>query len=341
MAFSEVSTPSNQEAVCSAISTFAQANGWTEEHFVTAGSSVNGRGVLTLSRGSTVVTFRWSGTDADNIAMYHALAYPGGMSSTQKEQPWAFATDSGNGTTSATSLSSQRRVSGIANGPYVRLTMFSGASDGYVWCVLEYSSGKFRHFGFWDGLEEKIGNWTGGGGVAGHVWATGSGVASNPQNANHSVLLDGSATGTETERATLHCAGLEGQGGSEVFGVSMNSTSDPGTNDRAGNLRHGVHGGVRRGFFDSAFLQFVPEPLSGVIELTPAMLFFKERGAANYQALGFLPGVRTAQIRNLAAGEELTAGSDTWKFFPVTSKSDIGGTNEESDNMGLAYKKVV
>lgn len=342
MAFTEASSPSNSEAVMTSLNTFATANGWTQEHFVTAGASVLGRGVLTLSRGDTVVTFRWSGTDTpESIAMYHALAYPGGLTATEQEQPWNFATDSGNGTSSASALSTGRRVSRIGSGPYVRLTMFSGATAGYVLCVLEYATGKYRHFGFGDVLENKIGNWTGGGWVGGHVWSTAGTGESNPVSTTHTVLIDGLGNSTASERGTVHIRGLEGQTTAQRFGVGQNSTGDVSGTDGAGNLRNGILGGIRATMFDRSFLQFIPDPLSGVIELTPALLFYKQRGQRRYQALGFLPGVRMVQLRSFDVGSEVTVGSDTWKFFPVTAKSNIGGNNEESENMGLAYLKVV
>jgi len=323
----------------SAIRTFATANGWTENHWVTAAGSVNGRGVFTITRGVTTVTFRWDGTDADNIVIHHALAYPGGLTADQKEKPFDFATDSGNGTTSILALVSERRVANIGSGPYVKLTLMSDTSPHYVYCVLEYQSGKFRHFGFGDGLEEQIGNWTGGGFVAGQVWS-GSGP-STPQLAAHTVLFDGAGSGTQSERATINVEGLGGQIAAEKFGVSTTGTSDPTGTDVSGNNYHGISGGIRATMFCRNFQQFVPDPLSGVIELTPALLMFKRRSSNQYQALGFLPGVRMCQLRNFNAAEEVVVGGTTWKFFPVTAKSNVGGSNEESENMGLAYKKVV
>lgn len=342
MAFSEISSPSNPEAVATSISTFAQANGWTQEFFVSAGSSVLGRGVLTLSRGETVVTFRWNGTDTpQSIAMYHALEYPAGLTAQEAEEPWNFATDSGSSNTSSASLSSGRRVSRIGAGPFVRLQLFSGASAGYVLCVLEYEAGRFRHFGFGDVLENKIGNWQGGGWVGGHVWSTQSSNVSSPTGVQHSVLVDGICNTGEEIRATVHARGLAGMTAAQRFGVTENSSGDPSDTDEAGNLRVGIHGGIRATTFDNAFQQFVPNPLSGVIQLTPALLFASQRGTQNFQALGFVPGVRMAQIRNFVPGQEVVVGSDTWKFYPVVSKADVGAGNEESNNMGLAYLKVV
>jgi len=341
MAFSEASTPSDPEAVVSAVSAFAQANGWTEEHFVAAGASVLGQGVLSLSRGDTVVTFRWAGIDSpQSIAMHHALAYPVGLTAQQKEEPWDFPTDSGSGTDSANLASSGRRISRVGAGPFVRLTMMSGATNGYVLCVLEYAVGKFRHFGFGDVLENKIGDWVGGGWVAGHTWSTSGSNESDPSRVSHNLLIDGRANG-EGDASTVHARGLAGQLAADRFGVAVNATNDPVSTDGAGNSRTQIAGGLRSTFFDAAFQQFVPDLLTGVIQLTPALLFSKQRGADNFQALGFLPGVRMAQIANFSAGQEVTVGSDTWKFFPVTAKQNVGGSNEESRNMGLAYLKVV
>ncbi len=340
MSFSEVSSPSNPEAVMTSLSTFAQANGWVEEHLIAAGSSILGEGVLTLSRGETVVTFRWDGSDTPQaIAMHHALAYPGAPTAQEQEEPWNFATDSGNGV-SGSSLGSERRISRIGTGPFVRLTMFSGASDGYILCVLEYSIGKYRHFGFSDVLENKIGNWQGGGWVGGHIWPTGA-AASNPNTSSGGVLIDGLNSTTERDRSTVHVRGLAGMNANQRFGYATNSSSDVASTDGAGELVVNINGGLRATYFDRSFQQFVPDPVAGVIQLTPAMLIAKQRGALNHQALGILPGVRMAQIRSFDPGAEVVVGADTWKFFPVVSKANVGGSNEESENMGLAYLKVV
>ena len=344
MAYQLITAPSNQEAVMTSLRDFATSNGWTLNNFTAANVGVT-RGVMTLSRGDVFVSFRWEGTESEStksITMFHALGYDGGNA----QSPWLFPDDSGNGDQDDT-LSTERRIARIGSGPFIALHLFasdtdevSGNSAPHVYGVLEYAPGKYRHFSF--GNLDKFGDgWTGGGFVCGHEWDPFQSSESNPIDSRHSVHLDGIASNaSDSERATLHMEGLPGQQPSK-FGVS-GATTSVGT-DEAGNDRSMIYGGFRRSLYTYGFLHFIPSQLTGFLPFAPVPIFYR-RDTLNSNSqvyfLGNMPNIRMVQMRNFNPGDEITIGSVTWKIFPVVSKSNIGGNNEESENMGVAYALV-
>lgn len=344
MAYQLITAPSNQEAVMSALSTFAQANGWTEEHYTAAVVGVS-RGVMTLSRGTVFVSFRWEGTDRNNIAMYHSL----GFTLAQAATPWNHPDDSGDGTTSTSSLTSQRRVDEIGSGPYTSLHMFASATDAlttnsapHIYCVLEISPFVYRHFAF--GIIDKFGDgWTGGEFCAGHLTVSTTSINST----SVSVLLDGrtsrSSTGTDSRsNAALHCEGLPGQDVSSKWGRVSTSTSSTGNTDRAGNPRVFVIGGCRRSLWSDVFNALVPSTLGEYQPLSPMPVFYRRDTSGNnrrHYYLGAMPNARMIQMRNFEPGDRFTVGSVEYMVFPVSQKAVVG-VNGASGNMGIAYVRV-
>lgn len=352
MSYELVNSPSTQNAVMEAIRDFAVAEGWTNDNY-TAGVDGVSRGVMSLHRDDCYVSFRWQGTESDankSIAMYQALGY----SAPNAASPWDQADDSGNGTTSSTNMSSDRRVAGIGPGPFLALHLFgfdddqiSGSTCPTIYCVLEYQAGKYRHFCF--GNLDKFGDWTGGEFVCGHEWSATSSNESDPTSNGHSVLLDGLANDSGTgsisdgETATLHAEGLPGQDVLSKWGQVWGDTSQD--DDRGGNPRINVAGGCRGSMYTKVFGRFVPSSLTGFIPLMPIPAWYRRDTSGSNQRfylLGFMPNVRMVQLRAFNPGEEVQIGDIVWKMFPVVAKTNVGGsTTEESENMGIAYIKEV
>lgn len=344
MAF-ETGIASSQEDLISKLSTFAQANGWTEENFTSSGGP-GVPGEATLSRGDVFVTFRWDGDEGspdspDNIAIYQSLGYSGGA------DPWNHPDDSGNGTADDT-LSSERRISGIGQGPFTSYHFFEddGAGDPYIHCVLEYAPGIYRHFGF--GTIIKFGDWVGGEYAYGTVWNDGS--VSSTLSSQHSILLDGifsTTSGSQNKNgATLHVEGLPGQPANSKWANVGNGSSVGGSGswadvDRAGEDRVKVRGGSRGGSHLAAFGHVVESPLNGAVPLIPLPLWYEDLDPSpeRWYLLGYMRDVAHVQMQQFDPGEELTVGADTWVIFPGIRKSDSG--QEESENMGIAYRKRV
>lgn len=340
MAFTSGSATS-QEDLIGQLHAFAQANGWTEDEL----DNVNN--VSSLSRGGTFVHFAWDGSEAggaDNIAIAQSTAFSGTGRDIDDH-----TNDSGNGVDapfSSSSLSLQRRISGIGNGPFTSHHFYEhDLPFPYIHCVLEFAPGIYRHFGF--GTIDKIGDWTGGEYVYGHVWDEDGSSDDNPIASNHTLMLDGlcgSTTGTdELNPATLHIEGLPNQpspgryghiggGGAAWIGVDGN-----------GDDRVLIVGGMRGGFWCQPFAWVGASPLNGFIPLIPIPLAYQVPSTSSpihYILLGFMSDVRHIQMEDFNPGETVTIGSDTWRIFPGVRKRFLGDNEQETRNMGIAYRQV-
>lgn len=336
MAF-QTGSATSQENLIGILATFAVAQGWTQDEL----DNTNNR--ASLHKGNIYVHFRWSGTEgggANNIAMYQSLGFTPG------NNPDGHPDDSGNGV-NGTVLSSERRVSGIGDGPFTNYWFFQNTSPDYIYVVLEFSPGLFRHFGF--GMIDKVGDWTGGEWVAGHVWLL-NGVADDAPDANqHTLLMDGvhgNTTGTtELEPATIHIEGLPNQfaskwgnvGGGHDQGASWNGV------DGGGNARSPVIGGFRGGFAVRRFGKSAANPLNGFVPLIPCPIVYIDKtpaGDDELYLLGWMPDVRHIQMKHFTPAQIVTIGSDDWYIFPGVRKQFLLNNTQESWNMGIAYKKV-
>ena len=300
------------------LSTFAQANGWTEDEA--------SAGRLALNRSNVYVSFRWNTTTPSTVGIYQALG-------------WLAATDPGNHTDDSGNGEITDVNNTLDNGRHVELGTGSFPSyhffedDTYIHVVVESAAGEFRHFGF--GIIEKIGDWTGGEYAYGMVVVQ-AGQA-DPLKTTEYKSLDGFHTNSAALCGTLHCEGLTGQDGSSKWGVIWASTGAQG-DDRGSNPRVFIQGGYRGGPMAKSLGHFAAGSESGLIPMYPIALFYRQTSAI-YRLLGFMEAVRGVNITNFAAGEEKTIGSDTWIMFPSGVKgtaSDVGATK----NQGIAYKKV-
>lgn len=335
----QTNSATDQTDLMSDLSTFAQANGFTEEYY----NGTNRFLVLSRSADSLYVTFYWDGSD--NIMMWQSLGYAGGYA----ETPWLQADDSGNPGSSKTYPDRGRNVNGIGNGTFTAYHFFA-YTDPYVICVvLEYSPGLYRHFAF--GKLNKVGTWTGGAFVAGHHWCpSASGIFLSNETSNyHSMLLEAQFNPSTysdvlNAGATLHVEGLPGQdvsGKWGQFGYVSDGTYHPGE-DTAGNPRIIINGGMRNGISVNTFGWLLPDLAAGFLPIMPIECFYwrYQGGSDGWHYLGNLANVGHIHLHGIDPAQELTVGSDTWMAFPAVRKSNIGGLNEESENMGLIYKKV-
>lgn len=339
----QTGTATDQTDLMSKLSTFAQANGFTEEYY-------NGTTkFLALSRSTDniYVTFAW---DAINtIAIYQAL----GFSATYQEQPWNQADDSGGGSDTIPSLIDRgRQVSKIGNGAFTAYHFFAHTDPYCIYVVLEFSPGLYRHFGF--GKINKVGTWTGGAFAYGHLWNWGNSFAvyDEPAAQAHTVMMDSLFTHgltyyetyTPNAGGTLHCEGLPGQDASGKWGMSGYygvTTENLGT-DRGSNPKVRIFSGCRASFALSLFGGFLPDLANGFVPIMPMEVFYsRNQSAANgVYYLGNMHNVGHIHLEGIDPGQEITVGSDTWIAFPMVRKSNIGSNNQETENAGIIYKKV-
>lgn len=320
----ETGTATDLADLISKLFTFATANGWTQDQLST------GTGKAAMHRGDIWVSFRWNTSTPLVLGIYQALGYTGG------NDPGTHPDDSGNGAVSGTNgaIINERCVNDIGNGAFPSYHFFE--DDFYLHVVVEISTGIFRHFGF--GTLEKFGDWDGGEYAYGQFQSSGS----TQINRGHTALLDGLVSdggGEPRERdATLHVEGLPGMGGSSKWGVVSSDLSTP-SDDTGSNDRVIIKGGFRGGLIARQFGFFTAGPSSGLIPMYPIGVSYFNPGTNFLYFLGFQPAVRGVSIRDMAAGDEVTIGSDVWVFFPLSQRNPTTG-GQSTQFSGIAYLKV-
>ncbi len=307
------------------LSTFAVANGWTQDHAAA--------GRLFLTKSTCSVAFRWSTTTPTVAAVYQHTAFIAAGT-----DPGNHTLDSGQGAISGTdaTLAADRRV----DLPNTTMQHWFFEGDDYIHVVVEASAGvAYRHFGF--GILDKFGTWTGGAYSYGQRHSNDGGTGTLAVRADSASLMDGLSNGTEVDnfQATLHISGLPSQGTS-VWGLV--SGGIPTTNDRAGNLRHWIVGGFRCGPTTGPLGRFSGTPLQGILPLTPLNLFYRRPSASILNPLGTMPAVAAVNMKNYVGGQEVAVGGDTWVLFPTREKGSGAagtGTGNGTRNQGIAYLK--
>lgn len=322
----ETGTASSIADLFTKLSTFAQANGWTENH------SASDR--LFLSRNNVYVAFRWATSSPAHVGIYQALGFINSAT-----DPGNQTSDSGQGAIGSTDavLDDGRNVR-LVNST-MRYWFFE--DDYYIHAVAEAITGTFRHFGF--GELVKLGTWTGGEYAYGDKVTTVNNALATTDTA--SFLLDGRAgfaaggsrTAIQPYVASLHCESMPGQAAASKWGLVW-SGSTPSAGDRGGNARVFVLGGFRSGMIATSFARFSASATNGLLPMYPIQLFY--RNSTNAYPVGYMKDVRGVNIKNFLGGDEITVGADTWVLFPSLQKGSTAGTYGSTRNQGIAYRKV-
>lgn len=289
---------------------------------------------------------QWSTASPNNLGIYQHFggAYNTGLS------PWAQVGDSGNGAASTTdaTLGTARHVP-VTNTP---IQFWCFEDDNYFHVVVQVTASLYVHFGA--GLLDKFNDWTGGEYVYGFRRDTNFTAGLALPIGNSTYLLDGLLMNTtpglttlaETYAATIHASGLAGQGGSELWCVSMGNQSSANLgNDRQGSPQPRRHwmGGYRGGVHTKDLGLFRASLQRGLCPMYPIVSYYWRRSPDEvYGPMGQMKDVRGANIRDFAAGDEITVGSDVWTVFPagVKSTSDIMSGTGFTGYQGIAYRKV-
>lgn len=315
--------------------------GWTTTHTPASGEWAARKTPGSFDVG---IATQWdtSTVGALGIYQFHGAAYSSGSS------PWAQNDDSGNGAASASNASLLlSRQALIADSP---LQFWCFEDDDYFHVVVQRDADDYVHFGA--GALDKFNDWTGGEYVYGHfqdvLFTTNQAI-----KGNSTMLLDGLAVDTspghndqEIWVATMRVEGLDDQPAGGKYAVCMgNQASGNLGNDRQAVPVARVHvlGGYRAGPFSHPFATFRGTKARGLNPMHPITPFYWNRVTDDLHGpLGQMKDVRGVNIRDFAAGEEVTIGSDTWVMFPSARKalSDTQGGVAFSQYQGIAYKKV-
>jgi len=317
----ETGVASSQEDFLTKLSTFAQANGWTQDELDVPNKE------LAIRRNNVFISFRWDAVaTTGGIAIFQALGF------TMGNTPGNHPNDSGSGLISGTPISSQRRLDRIGNGPFTAYHFFAGSV--FLHVALEYAPGLYRHCSF--GELVKNGTWTGGEYCAGHTWA---GDPDSPANPSHCVLVDWRSQLSNLEGATVHVEGMPGEGGTSKWGVVIDSTTVG--NDRAGIARVTCLGGLRDGFLFNALHFIRSNPGNGFVSMAPLQVYYRRLlSPEQWFKLGTIPGMRGINIHFINPAEAFTIGADTWRCFPYVRKQFLQLNTDESGNWGIAYRQA-
>ena len=227
-------------------------------------------------------------------------------------------------------------------------------SDYYAHAVVEYKTGFFRHFGM--GQLNKIGKWIGGEYYYGGQWNYNISFIDNPAASQHSVLLDGECTNTQTANIMYGklmdgqpFPHLQGRNSPDSYWHAMAANGETGggigedgnRSDRGGLYANGPRGGMNSQLYWLGQIGF-----NGYRPMHPITVFthFSLGAPDDLNPLGTMPDVRSISMEgDLSPGDEFTVGADTWKVFPVVRKRPVKvlDNTEQSLSFGIAYKKVL
>jgi len=345
----ETGAADDLEDLLTKLDTFATTThgGWTQGY--TPNPQVTD-GWFELHKGSLSVSMKYP-TDAEgppvHMSVHHASGYINSSTA-----PGAHTADSGNGYNTGTTghtnanLLTERCVRDIGDGPFPSYTFFADdtSPNDYIHCVVEPTSGMFRHFGFGGLVDAAAGtknfgdNWTGGEYVYGHMMDVATNApATDP---NHQTLLDGlGGTGDRLFAATIRIAsGLPNQSPA-VWGVSCAVASASLLTDTAGNARRQIHGTFRSGLEARGFGGSRGSFSSGVIPMYSIGAYYRDPNNDRAYLLGYMADVRAVDVTNFEPGQEVTIGSDTWVMFPMSIRTTAAVANRSLFS-GIAYRKV-
>jgi hypothetical protein len=331
MAF-QTGTSSSLENLLTQLSTFAQANGWTEDGFTAEGANP---GRMLLSKGGVFVTFIWS--EAEGV-----IGIGGNTSNDDTADPWLSTGDDGQmysqGDTFPQAIDTARCINESA-GPHVAFWFFEQDSNpAYIHVVVEISTNRFRHFGF--GNLEKVGDWAGGEYYYGTFWAQGA-QADLPDSTQHAYLLDDRGSASQAFAATVRAPGLPFAVGAEQWVIVNTLATFPAGLDRAGEDR-GRGMGSSRGGMTRAGNWIELSQLSAFKPLWPMPVFYADSSPVpdTIILLGTHPDARLVNMANIEPGEIITVAGEDWFCFPWSIKKFVPLDNlEQSWNGGTAYRR--
>ncbi len=322
------------ESLMQQLSTFLQANGWTEDF-----ANIGDPGNMGLSKNGIFVAFQYTeATDGGTLAIYQ------NFSNDDSTNVWLSTGDSGQlGNNSlSTTLFDTGRCINIVAGPHAAFHFFEqNANPAYCHIVLEVDAGRYRHFGF--GELEKIGDWQGGEYCYGHFWAQNVTLIDAPAAGSHGIGMDGGSISVGTSKyASMHVRDQPEQAAGDRWALVGAGGAFGGIgNDRAGNDRLPCIGSIRGGIIAPYMSQFRLSLLTAFKPLLPIPILVSDNTGAPDTArlMGTQPDVRVINIANLDPGQTFLVAGETWFIFPWVKKQFLLNDTEESHNAGLAYRQ--
>jgi hypothetical protein len=210
----------------------------------------------------------------------------------------------------------------IHAGPYTAYHFWVGDEGGrkHVHATVEITDGVFRHLSF--GHIIKLGTYTGGVYIDAVNWDETSDDINVPDSTNHQVI--GDAGSGLTNRAHIWV-----DYDSKTNNFQYVYQNDSFSVDRC-------YGSVR---FDGIFAALVSTQYMKW-NLRTALYpieYFVGRPSSLFSPIGRIPNMRQLNLRNIAPGGELIIASETWKCFPLVSRTDSSGSTSSSTHSSSYY----
>jgi hypothetical protein len=239
------------------------------------------------------------------------------------------------------------RVNNIA-GPYDTYYFYMNADPTvgpvYLYCVLEYAAGNYRHFHF--GNIEKFGTWTGGAYYSGHLWEQG-GNSDRIDITSHRIPWDSNGSDGRDQghmRFQLdEASGFNGVVPSPSPKWGTPSTGSAGT-DADGVAQTRIQWSIRNGWWGHHFFELGgSSQFNGFKPLMPIGCWLLDTTPTPDERyfLGFAKDVRYVNMDGVIPGQSIVQGGDTWDIFPLVKKRFDNDDLEGTGNMGIAYKRIV
>jgi hypothetical protein len=331
MAF-QTGTSTSIENLMTQLSTFVQANGWTEDYF-----NSGDPGTIAFSKNNIFVSWQFSETASGIGVMACYTADANDPADTL--EPWTATGDSGSGinTTSVISYQNALNVNNFS-GPHTNFWFFeNNAAPAYVHIIVEVDAGRFRHFGF--GELDKIGDWSGGEYTYGMSVFAGS-QADDPNSVFNTYAMDSVESQSGGDRsAAMRLVDFVGEPSAATTWAQFHRAA---SNDRAGNPRYLLKGGHRYSPEFGAIWWIRFSEFNAFKPMSPiSVTAIDFTGAPDSQRkLGFVADTRCVNIANVTPAQIITIAGDQWYFFPLVRKQRLQLNTEETFNFGLAYRRI-
>jgi len=325
----QTGTATDVDDLMAKLSTFAQANGWTEDKAV-AGSGDGSSSETYLSKGVTFVIFD-AQLDTSHPNVYHAV-------SQALDEP-SLDVYVATGHNGASAASAQPGTSTVKDTNWLLPNMtayhfFTDPTKEYLHIVVETTANEFRHIHV--GLLDKIGAYDGGqynqSTSPDQVFNT----IDDPSNFQHSYPWTKLGNGAGKHQLLRV----------NIDGVDWKTTAALDTTSAfVAPLRMQGQGEVLDNHFDMRTSGLIrttqPNRFNSTVVLFPIPCFIS-RSATQRAPVGKPFDLRMCNIKNVSPGAEISFGGDDWLIFPFVEKKNPN-TDDELPNSGwlaFAYLKV-
>jgi len=302
----QTGTATNLDDLLAQLTTFAQANGWTENKQV-PGSGNGSSSELYLSKGGGFWSFRANLVGGNNL--YHAV-------SQLIDHPFLhmWGSTGFDGGQPVQSQPGTTKFEVETNWLLPNMTayhFFTDPTKTYVHVVIETTAKEFRHFGF--GILDKIGVYDGGEYVVGLEHSQSQNDIDDPADSQHGMLWV--QFGNQAGEFQFVRANVDGFDWKLTTGDTAETVFMP--------LRHAGQGDSLDNFLRATINQRNAQPntFNSTVVLFPIPLYV-HRSTTRRSPIGKPFDVRFANIRNVAPSSSIFFGGDEWLIFPMVQKND-------------------